>query len=45
MPVKFTLIADRDTKTAVIVKEARYMCAVTRDTLGNSIPCAVLKPS
>ena len=45
MPVKFTRIEDRDEKTAIIVKEARYMCPVTRDTLGNSIPCAVLRPT
>ena len=43
IPVKFTPIADRDKKTAVIVKETRYMCPVTRDTLGNSVPCAVLR--
>lgn len=23
----------------------RYVCAVTRDVLGNSVPCAVLRPS
>lgn len=23
----------------------RYVCAVTKDTLGNSVPCAVLRPS
>uniref|UniRef100_H2YSP6 Nitric oxide synthase-interacting protein n=1 Tax=Ciona savignyi TaxID=51511 RepID=H2YSP6_CIOSA len=43
--VKFTPIADRDKKTSVISKKARWMCAVTHDTLGNSVPCAVLKPT
>ncbi len=44
MSVKFTKIADQD-KAAEIVKEARYMCPITRDTLGNSIPCVVLRPT
>lgn len=44
IPVKFTPINDRDSK-ALIVKDARYVCAVTNDVLGNSVPCAVLKPS
>ena len=43
--VKFTPIADRDDKTNPIVKASRYMCAVTRDVLGNSVPCAVLRPT
>ncbi|XP_063400735.1 nitric oxide synthase-interacting protein-like [Mytilus trossulus] len=43
--VKFTPINDRDSKTALISKEARYVCAVTNDVLGNSVPCAVLKTS
>ena len=42
--MKFTAIADRDTATATIVKEARYMCPVTRDVLGNSVPCVLLRP-
>ncbi|CAG5898986.1 unnamed protein product [Menidia menidia] len=25
--------------------QERYVCAVTRDVLGNSVPCAVLRPS
>nr|CCU09388.1 nitric oxide synthase-interacting protein [Suberites domuncula] len=45
VPVKFTPIADRDKKTSTIFKQARYMCPVTHDVLGNSIPCAVLRPS
>ena len=42
--MKFTIIADRDTKTAAIAKQTRYMCPVTHDSLGNCVPCAVLKP-
>jgi nitric oxide synthase-interacting protein len=45
LPVKFTPIADRDARTAAIVKEARYMCPVTRDALSNSVPCVLLRPS
>ena len=44
VPVKFTPIADRDSKTANIVKETRYMCPVTRDVLSNSVPCVLLRP-
>ncbi|KAK3103313.1 hypothetical protein FSP39_018416 [Pinctada imbricata] len=44
-PVKFTPINDRDQSTALITKQARYVCAVTNDVLGNSVPCAVLKTS
>lgn len=43
--VKFTPINDRDNKTSLITKTARYVCAVTNDVLGNSVPCAVLKTS
>lgn len=39
--VKFTLI-DKDDKP-LVAKAERYKCAVTGDTLGNSVPCAVLK--
>lgn len=42
--IHFTAINDRDSK-AVIVKQARYVCPVTNDVLGNSVPCAVLKTS
>ena len=44
MTVQFTPVADHNTKTATIVKEARYMCPVTRDVLSNSVPCVLLKP-
>lgn len=43
--VHFTPINDRDNKTSLIKKSARYVCPVTNDVLGNSIPCAVLKTS
>ncbi|XP_046331858.1 nitric oxide synthase-interacting protein-like [Haliotis rufescens] len=43
--VTFTPIKDGDSKTALIAKQARYVCAVTNDVLGNSVPCAVLKTS
>ncbi|KAI0228997.1 Nitric oxide synthase-interacting protein [Lamellibrachia satsuma] len=45
MDVTFTPIKDGDSKKAVIVKGARYVCAVTNDILGNSVPCAVLRTS
>ena len=44
IPVKFTPVADGDSKAAAIVKEARYMCPVTRDTLSNSVPSLLLRP-
>ena len=44
VPVRFTAIADRDSKTATIVKDVRYMCPVTRDVLSNSVPCVLLRP-
>lgn len=43
--VKFTPINDRDTKTSLITKSARYVCAVTNDVLGNTVPSVVLKTS
>ncbi|XP_046573705.1 nitric oxide synthase-interacting protein-like [Haliotis rubra] len=43
--VTFTPIKDGDNKTALISKQARYVCAVTNDVLGNSVPCAVLRTS
>ena len=46
IPVKFTPIADRDTKTATIVKQVSQEREGEREReLGNSIPCAVLKPT
>lgn len=43
--VKFTLVKDPDDKKSLILKENRYMCAVTHDILSNSVPCAVLRPT
>ncbi|WAR01973.1 NOSIP-like protein [Mya arenaria] len=43
--VHFTDIKDRDSKTALINKQNRFVCAVTNDVLGNSVPAAVLKTS
>lgn len=43
--VKFTMVQDPDDKKSLIVKENRYMCAVTHDILSNSVPCAVLRPT
>lgn len=38
IPVRFTLIKDRDDKRSLIVKDnERYMCAVTSDVLNNSV--------
>lgn len=41
--VKFTLVKDPDDKKSLIVKDNRYMCAVTHDVLSNSVPCAVIR--
>ncbi|XP_012218214.1 nitric oxide synthase-interacting protein homolog [Linepithema humile] len=43
IPIKFTQVRDPDDKRSLIVKQARYMCPVTHDVLGNSVPCAVIK--
>lgn len=43
--VKFTLVNDPHDKKSLIVKDNRYMCAVTHDVLSNSVPCAVLRPT
>lgn len=43
--VKFTLVNDANDKKSLILKENRYMCAVTHDILSNSVPCAVLRPT
>jgi len=41
--VKFTEIKDTSNKKSIIAKEVRYMCPITRDTLSNSVPCAVIR--
>jgi len=43
IPVKFTRIQDPDDKRSLIIKQARYMCPITHDVLGNNIPCAVIR--
>ncbi|CAH2318973.1 nitric oxide synthase-interacting [Pelobates cultripes] len=45
IPVKFTLVDDQVGRVGLINRQDRYVCAVTRDMLGNSVPCAVLRPS
>lgn len=36
--VKFTLVNDKDDKRSLIVKDdERYMCAITKDVLKNSV--------
>lgn len=45
IPVQFKQINDPDDKRALIVKKCRYMCAVTHDVFGNSVPAAVLRTS
>jgi len=43
IPIKFTIVQDPDDKRSLIVKQARYMCPITHDVLGNNVPCAVIK--
>lgn len=44
--VKFKLLEDKDNeKKSLISRTERYVCAVTNDVLGNSIPCVVLRTS
>ncbi|XP_074659970.1 nitric oxide synthase-interacting protein-like [Tubulanus polymorphus] len=43
-PIEFTLAKDGD-KRSLITKDLRYVCPVTNDALGNSVPCAALKTS
>uniref|UniRef100_G3MM35 Nitric oxide synthase-interacting protein homolog n=2 Tax=Amblyomma TaxID=6942 RepID=G3MM35_AMBMU len=45
IPIKFTPVVDPDDRASLITKKARYMCAVTHDILGNSVPVAALKTS
>ena len=45
IPIRFTEVHDPDDKRSLITKKDRYMCAVTHDILGNSVPCAVLRTS
>lgn len=43
IPIKFTQVKDPDDKRSLIVKQARYMCPITHDILGNNVPCAAIK--
>ncbi|XP_067830615.1 LOW QUALITY PROTEIN: nitric oxide synthase-interacting protein [Heptranchias perlo] len=45
IPVNFLRVDDKLERVQLITKTERYVCAVTRDVLGNSVPCAVLRPS
>ncbi|GBN15290.1 Nitric oxide synthase-interacting protein [Araneus ventricosus] len=42
IPVKFTEVENLQEEKSLITRKVRYMCAVTHDILGNSIPAAVL---
>nr|XP_020464022.1 nitric oxide synthase-interacting protein [Monopterus albus]XP_020464023.1 nitric oxide synthase-interacting protein [Monopterus albus]XP_020464024.1 nitric oxide synthase-interacting protein [Monopterus albus] len=43
--VRFTPLDPSLERVALLTRQDRYVCAVTRDALGNSVPCAVLRPS
>ncbi|KAI4872621.1 hypothetical protein NFI96_024585 [Prochilodus magdalenae] len=43
--VRFTPLDPNLDRVALLTRQDRYVCAVTKDTLGNSVPSAVLKPS
>ncbi|XP_030053873.1 nitric oxide synthase-interacting protein [Microcaecilia unicolor] len=43
--VKFKPVDDKVDRVGLINRQDRYVCAVTHDMLGNSVPCAVLRPS
>ncbi|XP_007575670.1 PREDICTED: nitric oxide synthase-interacting protein [Poecilia mexicana] len=45
IPVNFTPLDPSLDRVALLNRQERYVCAVTRDALGNSVPCAVLRPS
>uniref|UniRef100_A0AAV2M5H5 Nitric oxide synthase-interacting protein n=1 Tax=Knipowitschia caucasica TaxID=637954 RepID=A0AAV2M5H5_KNICA len=44
-PVRFTPLDPSLRREQLLGRQERYVCAVTRDALGNSVPCAVLRPS
>ncbi|XP_071460228.1 nitric oxide synthase-interacting protein isoform X2 [Marmota flaviventris] len=44
-PVRFTPLDDSVDRVGLITRSERYVCAVTRDSLSNATPCAVLRPS
>lgn len=41
--VKWTLVNDPSDKKSLVVRENRYMCAVTHDILSNAVPAAVIR--
>uniref|UniRef100_A0A8C6UED9 Nitric oxide synthase-interacting protein n=1 Tax=Neogobius melanostomus TaxID=47308 RepID=A0A8C6UED9_9GOBI len=43
--VRFTPLDPSLERVQLLSRQERYVCAVTRDVLGNSVPCAVLRPS
>ncbi|KAM4634466.1 nitric oxide synthase-interacting protein isoform 1-T2 [Polymixia lowei] len=43
--VRFTPLDPSLDRVALLTRQDRYVCAVTKDTLGNSVPCSVLRPS
>uniref|UniRef100_I3K3W5 Nitric oxide synthase-interacting protein n=1 Tax=Oreochromis niloticus TaxID=8128 RepID=I3K3W5_ORENI len=43
--VRFTPLDPSLDRVALLTRQDRYICAVTKDVLGNSVPCAVLRPS
>uniref|UniRef100_A0A9J8CS06 Nitric oxide synthase-interacting protein n=1 Tax=Cyprinus carpio carpio TaxID=630221 RepID=A0A9J8CS06_CYPCA len=43
--VRFTPLDSSLDRVALLTRQDRYVCVVTKDTLGNSVPCAVLRPS
>ncbi|KAJ7989987.1 hypothetical protein DPEC_G00310180 [Dallia pectoralis] len=45
IPVRFTPLDPSLDRVALLARQERYLCAVTNDVLGNSVPCAVLRPS
>ncbi|XP_073670072.1 nitric oxide synthase-interacting protein isoform X1 [Paramisgurnus dabryanus] len=45
IPVHFTPLDPSLDRVALLTRQDRYVCAVTKDTLGNFVPCAVLRHS
>ncbi|KAF6078844.1 nitric oxide synthase interacting protein [Phyllostomus discolor] len=43
--VRFTPLDGSVDRVGLITRSERYVCAVTRDSLSNATPCAVLRPS
>ncbi|XP_076000192.1 nitric oxide synthase-interacting protein [Genypterus blacodes] len=43
--VRFTPLDASLSRVALLAHQDRYVCAVTKDMLGNSVPCAVLRPT